>query len=223
METTQTISLPKLNKATLTLTLIGDTPLICNRFSEKAKQEMLDKQMGKAKAAKHERKDPEAQFRGSLYEHPEGGYGFPTIAFKAAAVTAANDVGIQKVLARRAFHILGELVKIEGNPVPKIMNAMDGIYASTNGETAKVAGEPVMREDVVRLAGPSRVADIRFRGEFPHWRVTLDVVYNASIISAEQLVNLFQIAGFGVGVGEWRPERDGTFGLFHVATEKDMK
>jgi hypothetical protein len=31
-------------------------------------------------------------------------------------------------------------------------------------------------------------------------------------------VNLFNVAGFAVGVGEWRPERDGSNGMFHVQT-----
>lgn len=33
---------------------------------------------------------------------------------------------------------------------------------------------------------------------------------------AEQIVNLFNVAGFACGVGEWRPSKDGSFGTFHV-------
>jgi hypothetical protein len=154
---------------------------------------MLDKQMKKAKTAK-EAKDPEADFRASLYEHPDGGYGFPCVAFKASAVGACRfSDGIKMTEARGAFHIVGELAKIDGTPT--------------------------MRDDMVRVG--MGTADIRFRGEFKSWRVTLTVKYNAAAISAEQIVNLFNLAGFGVGVGEWRPEKDGSYGRFHVSTEAD--
>ena len=45
------------------------------------------------------------------------------------------------------------------------------------------------------------------------------MVYNASAVSPEQIINYFNIGGFGVGVGEWRPEKDGQWGRFHVATD----
>jgi hypothetical protein len=32
----------------------------------------------------------------------------------------------------------------------------------------------------------------------------------------EQIVNLFNIGGFACGVGEWRPGKDGSNGMFHV-------
>jgi hypothetical protein len=32
-----------------------------------------------------------------------------------------------------------------------------------------------------------------------------------------------QTAGFAVGVGEWRPEKDGQYGRFHVANAEEMK
>lgn len=173
----------------LGIRLIGDSPLICHRWSVKAKQQMLDKQMKKGKQAK-EAKDPEEEYRQSLYPFPGGGYGFPTVAFKAAAVSAARfSDGLKMTNLRGAFHIPGELIKIEG--------------------------EPRMREDMVRIN--MGTADIRFRGEFPQWQVDFVARLNTSALSPEQLVNLFNLAGFGVGVGEWRPEKDGSFGMFHVA------
>jgi hypothetical protein len=30
-------------------------------------------------------------------------------------------------------------------------------------------------------------------------------------------MNLLNTAGFAVGVGEWRPEKDGQYGMFRVA------
>jgi hypothetical protein len=51
----------------------------------------------------------------------------------------------------------------------------------------------------------------------------LDVRFNRNVLSAAQIVNLFNTAGFGGGIGEWRPEKDGQFGMFHVATAEELK
>jgi hypothetical protein len=95
--------------------LVGDSPLICHAWSHKAKQEMLDKQLKKAKQ-KREAKDPTQDVQNSLYPLTDGsGYGFPG-AFKAAAVDACRNVeGVTMALARGAFHIDGELVPLKGN------------------------------------------------------------------------------------------------------------
>jgi len=197
MAATETVvTLPPLKIETMAVTLIGDTPLIVHRWSEKAKKQMLDKQMKKASHGK-EAKDPEKDFRESLYVLPDGGYGFPIIGFKAAAVTACTSIGgLTKVAARQAFHVEGEYAVIEG-------------------------GEPTMREDMVRVG--MGTADIRYRGEFRNWWTTITVKFNGNVMSAEQILNLFSTAGFAVGVGEWRPERDGQFGRFHVASAEETK
>ena len=44
-EMVMSIDLPKIETGLLTLNIIGDSPLIVHRWSEKAKKEMLDKQM----------------------------------------------------------------------------------------------------------------------------------------------------------------------------------
>lgn len=187
------IEIPRINVQRMEVTLVGDSPLISHRWSEKAKKEMLDKQMKVAKTAK-QAKDPEQDYRDSLYEHPEGGYGFPCVAFKAAAVGACRFAdGIKMTEARGAFHVVGELARIDGTPS--------------------------MREDMVRVG--MGTADIRYRGEFKQWRTALTISYNADALSPGQIINLFNLAGFGVGVGEWRPEKDGSYGRFHVATEAE--
>jgi hypothetical protein len=183
------IELPRLNIQQAVITLVGDSPLICHKWSEKAKKEMLDKHMKKAKQAK-EAKDPEALYQESLYHLEGGGYGFPSVAFKSAAVDACSHIqGVTKVEARGSFHINGEMVTIQG--------------------------EPRMREDMVKIA--MGTSDIRYRGEFPEWKTTFTIRYNANTLSIEQLLNLFNTAGFAIGVGEWRPQRDGSYGMFHVS------
>lgn len=186
--TSVVIEIPPVVIKTMPITLIGDSPLISHKWSDKAKQMMLDKQMGKA-IPKKAPKDPEQEYRDSLYDHPDGGYGFPSVAFKAAAVSACRSVeGIRMTEARAAFHVPGELVRLNG--------------------------EPRMREDMVRIG--MGTADIRYRGEFPEWSATLMIRYNENVLTPSQIVNLFNVAGFGVGVGEWRPEKDGSYGMFHV-------
>lgn len=184
--------LPKLNLGRMEVTLVGDAPLICHAWSHKAKLEMLGKQMKKARQKK-EAKNPDQDFEDSLYKMPGGGFGFPAVAFKSAMVGACRFAeGIKMTEIRGALHVIGELVPI--------------------------AGEPTPREDMVRLGGLT--ADIRYRGEFREWKAKLTIEFNASVISPEQIVNLLTLAGFGVGVGEWRPERNGSYGRFHVQTEE---
>lgn len=183
------VELKPLNIKRLTINIGSDSPLVCNRWSEKAKKMILDKQMKKAKSAK-EAKNPKAQYQGSLYKMPgTKSFGFPAVAFKSSAVDACSHIdGITKVQARGAFHVVGDLVKIDG--------------------------KPKMREDMVRVG--MGVADIRYRGEFTKWRCQLEVRYNANVLSPEQIVNLFNVAGFAMGVGEGRPQRNGSWGMFHV-------
>jgi hypothetical protein len=167
--------------------IVGDSPLITHAWSTKAKQMMLDKQMKKGTQAK-EAKDPERDYLESLYHLPGGGYGFPSIGVKAAAIRGAKGLGMVMADTKAAFHIDGDLLKINGEPHP--------------------------REDMVRVG--MGTADIRYRAEFTEWSIDLPVTYNARIVSGEQIVAMLDAGGFGTGIGEWRPEKDGQFGRFHV-------
>lgn len=186
----EAIVLPELKQREIVVRVRGSAPLLMHKFSEKSRKEMLDKMQGKAKAAKRDIRDPERDYNESMYIREDSSYGFPALAFKNAVVTAANDAGIQKVLARRAFRVIGD-------------------------EFVKIEGEPTMREDTVRVGMGS--TDLRYRAEFKKWSTDIRLVFNEGVISLEQLINLFRIAGFGVGVGDWRPERNGMHGTWEVA------
>jgi len=194
-QTETTIEIPKVEIAMVKFRVRGITPLIVSRFSEKAKQMMLEKQMKKASAGK-EAKNPEEQYENSLYKFADGKRtGFPAVGFKAAMVRGGKQLGFTMTDLRGRFHVMAD-----------------------EGDLVEIHGEPHPREDMVRLA--TGVADIRFRGEYyAGWEAELTIQYFKNAISAEQLAQLLSIAGFSCGIGEWRPEKSnsGSFGLFELA------
>ena len=201
-ETMMDLVIPPIETKTFSVKLVGDSSLITHKWSAKAMKMILDKQTKKAGNGK-EAKDPWMDYCDSMYwltdmpENPteddiaNARFGFPVTAFKACAIDAGYQQGIipKKTTARGAFHILGDFAEIEG--------------------------KPQIREDMVRVG--MGVADIRYRGEFPEWSVVLTIRYNPRAMSAEQIINLLNFGGFSNGVGEWRPEKDGDHGTFHVA------
>jgi len=188
------LEIPPLTVRVVRLRLVGDSPLIVHAWSKKAKEAMLAKQMKKAAPGK-EAKNPREDYEAAFYYTEDGAYGFPSVAFKSAAVDAATQVsGLTKTFLRGAFHTVGEMVAIDG--------------------------EPRMREDMVRVG--MGTADIRYRPEFPTWAATVEVRYSTTAITLEQLVHLFNAAGFSCGIGEWRPQRDGSYGMFHVESLEEV-
>lgn len=190
-----TIKLVKIERATIQVRVVGTTPLICHRFDEKAKGMMLDAQQGRKKAKVA--KDPQADFERSLYRLPDGSFGFPATGFKAATVDAARYFqGVKMTELRQAllFHGVGpeQLVQIEG--------------------------DPVMREDTVRVG--MGVADLRYRAMFETWAATLTITYVPTLLDASSVVTLIDAGGTG-GIGEWRPSKakTGSYGTYEVDAE----
>jgi len=186
------ISIPRLEIEVAQIQIIGISSLICHKFSDKARRTMLGKQMGEASPGR-QKKDPKADYEECLYQL-NGGFGFPATGFKKSAVEACTSLkgSITKVQARQSHFVMPD-----------------------EGALVKIRGKPRMREDTVRLGG--KTADIRFRAEFPDWECILTIRYNKSVLSLEELVNLYNIAGFAVGIGDWRPEKNGSNGQYRVA------
>lgn len=197
--------------------IVGDTPLIVHNWSEKAKRKMLEDQMQVTKKADkkaREPKDPFDDFIQSMYwltEKPESTpeafeeavrngakWGFPVTAIKKAANTAAYEN--EWVLTR---------------------TGLKGTYflKTEYKELAEIKGcVPTMREDPVNIGkGKSRTSDLRYRAEYKDWYMDLILSFNKyGKISFDQIMNCISAGGACYGIGEWRPQKDGINGMFHV-------
>lgn len=201
---TQKIEISEIATETISVPIIGTMPLIVHNFSEKSKRQMLDAQQGR-KTPKQTR-DPQAEYEAAFYR-TEDGYGFPVTAFKAATVGAARFYGkdINMTQLRQFLFMHGQ------------------ISANDPQALVPITGEPHMREDVVRLGGASRSADLRYRPEFPEWSTVLKVTYVTSSLSRASVLSLIDAGGLGIGIGEWRPEKRGEFGTYAIDQTKDVE
>lgn len=196
-----TIQIDKIAAETLRVPLIGTTPLIVHRFSEKAKRQMLDAMQGR-KSPKTP-KDPQADYEGAFYRFADGGTGIPVIAFKAATVGGARFYSAVTMTALKQYLFVRGEVGVDGQSL------------------ARIEGEPRMREDVVRVGRGG--TDLRYRPEYPEWRTVLTVTYVTSALTRNSVLSLIDAGGMGVGVGEWRPERDGDFGTYQIDTTREVE
>lgn len=216
---TEVIEIKPIEIAKLNIRIVGDTPLIMHAWSEKAKREMLEAQQGAKKGKAKERKNPVVDFINSMYwltEKPdvnndmkeeeceelfskaidEGArFGFPVTAFKQAAISAAYRLGWSK-----------DKMSLRG---------VFFIDSDENGMVEIKSDVPEMREDMVKIG--MGTADIRYRGEFRNWYADLTISYNANgNYDLNSIINIINAGGYVCGVGEWRPERDGQNGMFHI-------
>lgn len=195
------------------LWIVGDTPLITHAWSQKAKLEMLQKQVKATKGGKVAR-DPEQDFVDSLYEMSGDQYGFPATGVKNCILAAAHkDKGIARSAVMAALWVDAEMIRTR----PALAGAICDM------PLVRIhAGKPEMREDMVKIgSGLNKIANLAYRGQFTHWAMRITGRFNASVVTAEQLAFLIQESGLASGLGEWRNERKGMFGAFHLATSQE--
>lgn len=183
----------------VTIPIEGISPLIVHKFSTKAKEMM--KENGKAETGlkqggkKKNIADPENDWKECLYYCSDGeSYGFPAGGFKSGMVNAGYQVfGKKKTNLSAAFNIVAD-------------------DRETN--LVKIIGTPQMREDMVRVGTINKVASPRYRPVFPVWGLNLTIQYVDGMITEGELAQLIMAAGFSFGLGEWRPEKGGSFGMY---------
>jgi hypothetical protein len=200
---TESISILEVEKATMDFHVLGTSPLIMNRMSQKVWHELLAPKgkktaADKASTLKH---DPIKEFRDAPYrmENPNSPslLGILPTAFKRAMGTAALDMpGAKKAQILRLIYIEGEMLPVFG--IPKVFMA------------------------ITRSADMNKTPDVRTRAILPEWACKISVTFTKPIMREQSIANLLAAAGLQSGVGDWRQEKgSGSYGAFKIVGPDD--
>ena len=188
------ITLEEMQQSILTTRIKGISALIEHKWSEKAIKMMEDKHAG-VKVKNRDVRDPEQEFKNAAYVCEDGRFGFPSGGLKKCLINAAHkDIGLEKTLLKKSLFILPD--------------------DTVNNLCAFESDEPLMRQDIVKVGMGS--TDLRYRPEFRNWSMIVRIEFDSQSLTLNTILSLVQRAGFGVGLGEMRPEKGGEYGRFEV-------
>jgi len=183
--------------------VLGTTPLILNRPSQKVREGLLLPPKRKNRNEKETtlKHDPLEEYRASPYTLADGPslLAMPVTAFKSAMRSAAIDM-------------------------PGASKAEIGRLTYLEGEYAPIYGVPLMSMMMVRSADMNRTPDIRTRAIVPAWATRLCVRFTMPMLTDRVVANLLAAAGLIRGVGDFRPEKGaGNFGQFELVDAGDKR
>ena len=197
-----TIVLSRLEDAVIEIPIIGLTPVIPHRWSEKAKRMMPGHPESESVKKTKEKRKPKEEAEACLY-HLDRALALPATGFKAATVGACRFFDKPSMVEAK------QLLFIEGEGPEQLV---------------KVTGRKELREDTPRNANGN--ADLRYRYYIHEWTATLRVRYTPARITKESVIALVDAGGRG-GVGDWRPSAPksytGTYGTYRVDTTKGVR
>ena len=204
-KTQDRVELTQLTQKTIQLCILGKSPLICNRMSEKVKGELLlpkGKKTAAEKAGNLKHK-PLEEFRNSPYlnRDPEGATYIEMLSsmIKKGMMTGALETpGAKKAQ-------IGRLVYVENDRIP-------------------IFGIPKIFLSVTRSADFAKTPDVRTRAILPEWASIVNVRYITPTLNDQMIVNLLNAAGMVSGLGDWRIEKgSGNYGTFQIANPDDPR
>jgi len=188
---TTKIEIPKQDMAKITLHVKGLTPFISHRMNENFRE---------TKSIKKELtpKDLDIIYGRTLYlTHDKKIPGIPAAAFSKCGEESAKGKGwwtgsdIDGKKFKGGVQVIGQVLPLVGKGLK---------------ETRRV--------DVVRVGRGA--PDIRYRMSFENWECSIPLIINLNLMSVENVLKVFAVAGTAIGVGDWRPQRSGTFGMFEL-------
>jgi hypothetical protein len=211
------ISITSPNWDTVEVQIIGTSPYVQSKFSNKAKQQMKEKQKaGKQSAIRkrvREARDFESDYRESCYtptasNWPNGA--IPATQIRAAMIGAGRLIEFTMTLLKQCIYIEEDDFDVDDR-TPLI---------------PMVKGKRKMFEQALPNTGGGH--DIRVRPIWEKgWRANIRIRFDADRLKPKDVINLLARAGEQVGIGEGRMASRKCAGLgwgaFRVASEADKE
>lgn len=177
------VIIKEFNIREISIPIHGITPLIVNHKPIELIDKLLAKST-KAASAGREPQDIDKEYNQSKYISKDGWEGIPASAFKSAMIRAAKLCGMVMIDTATSISIVADC---------------------NETQLIHIEGESEMLLEAIPLK-PSGML-VSSRAIYKEWSAILTVRYNAGMISMEQVCQLIQAAGFGVGIGAKRPEK----------------
>jgi len=189
----QKISLKKLEIGTIKVTIVGDSPYM----PEPMDMAVLEK-YNKIKSKQSYTKDDiseEEKVKAKFYYTEDEKYGIPARAIYNSMIRASSYLFDIK---QGGMRNIKEGVTLVGDILPLKFKKQKVV--THWGRTSGMKGSP---RKIMRNA-------------FEDWSVEVTIQFNKANLSAEQIINVLNWAGFHIGVGGFRKEKTGNFGAFHI-------
>ena len=189
----QKINLKKLDIGTIQLTIVGDSPYMPEPM-DMAVVEKYNKIKSKQNYSKDDISE-EDKVKAKFYYTEDEKYGIPARAIYNSMIRASSylfDIkqgGMRNI--KEGVTLIGDILPLDYKKVKVVTHW---------GRTSGMKGSP---RKIMRNA-------------FEDWSVKVTIQFNKANLSAEQIVNVLNWAGFHIGVGGFRKEKTGNFGAFHI-------
>lgn len=201
---TEVIELKPLGVRQMEVTIVGDGDLVLNKMNDINKKELIDKRKNKAKDT----------------EKPNMWEGVITsIHWRDGKPSDMSENGLKKALEENAPCITGFGLKksfgdaVVRNEIDKYKTKFDaGVNVVAKGGLVPIKFSEHFLDE--KLMSPKKGSPVLvYLNRFSGWSATFTVSYMESVYSAEQIINIINLAGFGLGIGSGRTSG---FGRYHV-------
>lgn len=187
------------NFQTAEFVIRGTAPLVINKFSAKAKQEMIDKQMAGSQAKKgkkREAKNFDECFEQARHVSTDGWDGIPASGIRKAMIGACRLVNFKMTIAKMSVFV-----------------EADGIDADEGTPLVKIISENPPEKHIGYTRNATGVCDIRARPMWRQWGAKVRLKFDADQFSAQDVANLLARVGVQVGLCEGRPDSKESTGM----------
>lgn len=202
MKTEHTVELKPLGIKTMEITIVGDGDLILNKMNDVTVRQLTDQRKDKAK--KLEKPNVWEEIITSMHWRDE-------------KPTDFSEQGLVDALVNNAPCISGFALKksfgdaVVRNEIDKYKTKFDaGVNIVGDKQPIKFAQHFVDE----KLMSPKKGSPVLVHlNRFTGWSCTFTVSFMENVYSAEQIINIINLAGFGLGIGSGRSSG---YGRYHV-------
>ena len=200
----KTIELHALEPQTIRVKIVGDSDLVLNKMNDVVSKKLIDARKDKAK---------------SLEKSNEWEEVMTSIHWYNGKPADFSEEGMKKALQENAPCItafglkksLGEAVV--RNEIDKYRTKFDA-NCNINSKGGLIPVKFAEHYIDEKLMSPQKGAPVLVRlNRFCGWSAEFEISFMENVFSAEQIINIISLAGFGLGIGSGRSSG---FGRYHI-------